>query len=616
MGDESSVRPPSERGHRWLWRSALVVTAGAMLALLLSTASRIEAQTRADNEKELLTVLRATQGALRLWKDDVRSDHLALSELPKVRSLVEAGLRNGDDGGDRSLRDAFREVLAPWTEAHGYLGFSAMTADGRGGYRPIFGPDARLPELPERAAHVVAMALRGTFALGQPVVSTDPLLRRAGHAAEIVMVAATPVRGASGETIAALVFFLDAFDLFTSVTQLGRLGASGETYAVNRAGEMVTRSRFVPGSPSGGDARAIASAPGVTPLLARDGEADPGGGTGSARPLTRAAEHLRRGESGVDLDGYQDYRGHLVIGAWTWDHALDLGLVTEVDKAEAEQSNDMIQHLIRYMVTMVVLGMSAIVVFREARVRNLARIELLQRTDRARKDILAVVSHDLKGPLNALLITNDLLLKTLPPDREFSDRRRMLLRRSRRSAEQMRQLVADLLDAARIEAGRLAIHPVACQVTDLVGRTLELYEPIAEERAVTLVHDVPDNLPALRADADRIVQVLSNLVGNAVKFTGPGGRVTIRAGATASTVQFSVRDTGPGIPAQDLPNVFDRYWQATETQRFGTGLGLAICKEIVAAHAGRIWVESELGHGTVFHFTLPTEGPPPPGARR
>ncbi len=277
-----------------------------------------------------------------------------------------------------------------------------------------------------------------------------------------------------------------------------------------------------------------------------------------------------------------------------------------MDKAEAYRSYEMVQRLTWLMIGIVILGLAAILGFREARLRNMRRIEALQQSVRARRELLAVVSHDLKNPLGALLMINEILLRSLPPDLDVSGKRRALLERSHRVAEQMRRLITDLLDSAKFAAGKLEIHPIECAGYQVLDQTLEVLEPIAAPKELRLTRALPADLPALWADPERVAQVFSNLLGNAVKFTERGGEISIRAELVDDWVQFSVRDTGPGIPEAALPHLFERYWQAKDTRDLGTGLGLAICNELIAAHGGRIWVESKLGVGTVFHFTLPT----------
>ena len=224
---------------------------------------------------------------------------------------------------------------------------------------------------------------------------------------------------------------------------------------------------------------------------------------------------------------------------------------------------------------------------------------------RSREEMVAFVSHDLKNPLATIQMAVDFLLEVLLPDEAAHQRERKQLHVIHRSAERMYRLVHDLLDVATIEAGQLAVKRSPLTVDTLVTDALELLRPLAAAKRITLVADVSPELPAVAADHDRVLQVFSNLGGNAVKFTPKDGRVEIRVTVRDAVVEFAVIDTGPGIAPEDLPHVFDRFWQAKKTVRAGAGLGLAIAKGIVEAHDGRIRAESDPGRGSCFSFTLP-----------
>jgi signal transduction histidine kinase len=179
----------------------------------------------------------------------------------------------------------------------------------------------------------------------------------------------------------------------------------------------------------------------------------------------------------------------------------------------------------------------------------------------------------------------------------------------REAAVQADALIQDLLDVARIEAGRLRIDPGPEDVAELVGAALDVLAPLAAERGVELRRTLGSSLPDACVDSQRIHQAISNLVGNAIKFTPGGGCVTVSAQRAGAEVLVRVVDTGPGIPPEHLPHLFDRYWQGTRPTRRGAGLGLPITKGIVEAHRGRIWVESTPGQGSTFSFTLPLRPP-------
>jgi len=223
---------------------------------------------------------------------------------------------------------------------------------------------------------------------------------------------------------------------------------------------------------------------------------------------------------------------------------------------------------------------------------------------RAREDLLAIVSHDLRNPLGVVLASTALLLKAnLPPDKQ--ERARRQVEAIQRAGNRMNRLIRDLLDFASIQAGRLSVSVRPQEVAAMVAEVLEVMEPLAAPKSLRLVSEVAPGLE-LRCDHDRVIQLFSNLIGNAIKFAyDGGGTITVRATLDGDVVRFAVIDTGPGIPAEELPHVFDRYYQAQRRNRDGIGLGLSIARGIVEAHGGRIGVESEEGKGCTFFFTLP-----------
>lgn len=242
-----------------------------------------------------------------------------------------------------------------------------------------------------------------------------------------------------------------------------------------------------------------------------------------------------------------------------------------------------------------------------ARAAMTQRYEEARQAVEAREQVLKIVSHDLRNPLHTIAMSTELLLEGGGSE----DQRRRQIAIVRRAGERMNRLVKDLLDVAKLESGRLSIQARPTAVPPILSEALDMLRPLASEKSLSLEMEVADGLPCVEADAGRIVQLLSNLVGNAVKFTPAGGRVVMRARGAGPVVQLSVADTGPGIPADQLPHIFGRFWQADPSDRRGIGLGLTISKAIVEAHGGRIWAESRLGEGTTFHFTLSTSAVSP-----
>lgn len=238
-----------------------------------------------------------------------------------------------------------------------------------------------------------------------------------------------------------------------------------------------------------------------------------------------------------------------------------------------------------------------------------------ERAARARDEVLAIVAHDLRNPMHTILTSAMVIGETLDELAKHGPAaaRAPLItdlktydQAIRESIRSMDRLICDLLDVSRMEAGSFGIRQQAVEIRPLIDESLRLFGPQARARKITLVSAADADLLPVYGDRDRLVQVLSNLLGNALKFTGAGGRVLVRARNGDSAVQICVEDSGAGIPAADLPHIFDRYWRPDRALRSGAGLGLAICKGIVDAHGGRIWVESTLGRGTTIHFVVPS----------
>jgi signal transduction histidine kinase len=230
------------------------------------------------------------------------------------------------------------------------------------------------------------------------------------------------------------------------------------------------------------------------------------------------------------------------------------------------------------------------------------RAELLAQ---AREDVLGVVAHDLRNPLNLIQMTAELMI-----DEELPlARRKELLGIGMRAAKQMNRLIEDLLDTVRLQAGRLSLDIEIVAVETIFRQAEETFRPLAEKRQLRFDTTLEDGA-AVRADPTRVAQIVGNLIGNAIKFTPEHGWVRLQAMREDTQVEFQVIDDGPGIPADSMAHLFDSFWQARLSDRRGVGLGLTIAKGIVEAHGGRMWVESTVGTGSTFHFTLPAAGDP------
>src|SRR5262249_8284379 len=225
---------------------------------------------------------------------------------------------------------------------------------------------------------------------------------------------------------------------------------------------------------------------------------------------------------------------------------------------------------------------------------------------RHKSQFLANMSHELRTPLNAVLGYTELVLDRIYG--EIPDRMRGVMERVQVNGRHLLDLINDVLDLAKIEAGQLRLEITDYALKDVVEGVLDAVEPLAAEKRIALKGEISPNLPLARGDARRIAQVLLNLVGNAIKFTDTG-QVSVRARELDGSFLIAVQDTGSGISEADQTKIFDEFQQADNSsirRKGGTGLGLSIAKRIIEMHGGAIWVESTLGQGSTFSFTLPT----------
>lgn len=237
---------------------------------------------------------------------------------------------------------------------------------------------------------------------------------------------------------------------------------------------------------------------------------------------------------------------------------------------------------------------------------NARLYQTAMRASREREDMLGVVAHDLRNPLGAISMNLGLLRR-----REAESAPGCLgpVDRIERAATRMERQIGDLLDVARLEAGHLSIEPKWLRTIRILVEIQDAHMPHAASASCTLQTKVEPDVPDVWADSDRVFEIFDNLIGNALKFTGPGGHVTIGAAPLNGQVMFFVGDTGPGMSAEEASHLFDRFWQARKADRRGAGLGLTIVKGLVETHGGRIWVESAPKRGTTVFFTLPVATP-------
>jgi two-component system phosphate regulon sensor histidine kinase PhoR len=229
--------------------------------------------------------------------------------------------------------------------------------------------------------------------------------------------------------------------------------------------------------------------------------------------------------------------------------------------------------------------------------------------DRMKSDFISIVSHELKTPLTS--ITGFVRLLAAERVGPITEKQRHYLEIVQKQSESLTVLINDLLDLSRIEEGIIDVRHDPVSLAEVIGGVVQQLDTLAQERNVTVSIDVPNDLPTVKGDSDRLAQVFMNLIHNALKFTQAGGNVRVKAGSLGNECLVRVADNGIGISPKDQPKIFNKFYQVDSSstrQQSGTGLGLSISKQLVAAHGGEIWVNSTLGKGTTFSLTLPFYG--------
>ncbi|MBT4041290.1 MAG: sensor histidine kinase [Rhodospirillales bacterium] len=586
----------------------LVIVLGAWITL-----GKIEDDVRAAAGASLKSMLSTTQQAVRSWVHEKRSD-----------ALLWASTREMQDHSATLLKIPHTKVALLSSPAQNYLRNwfrPVATAKGFKGFF-IIGPDSinLASSRNENVGNVNLLAKQhgfldkiwaGETAMSLPQYSDVPLERGTSTDLPPTMFVGAPIYSSSKNVSAVLLLRIDPFTHFTALFSSAVLGVSGETYGFNKQGQLISESRFDDDLRKAGlisDGHKS-----ILNIQIRDPQVNLLHGEKSVEPrnqlpLTLMAESAIAGESGMNLEGYRDYRGVPVIGAWLWDSALGFGMTTEIDVEEVSQFQSTTRLVFIMFSALSILTLIAVgILFEKNRAQAYAANVKAQAANRAKTLFLAAMSHELRTPLNAIIGFSDMLV------RQYfgplgSDKNKEYAEDIHTSGTHLLSLVSDVLDVSSIEFGERSMSKEQLVLEDVVSECYAMTAGQAQNKGVGYTKVVQENLGSIHADRRALIQILVNILSNAIKFTPKDGEVVLRVADKNGCSVIEVTDTGQGIPADQIPTLTDPFIRGDidfDKTQDGLGLGLSIAKSLADLHDGEIDIQSTVGKGTTVTITLP-----------
>lgn len=628
--DESTIATydaqPARR-RRLTWSILAVLCLGLVALGSWFGLRHIEKETRKSIGNSLTVVTDTTQDALREWFRTERDFAQRMARSPEVVSNTQQLLAIEQTSESLLKHGSFqklRDFFGTRNSSQGELGIFLITPDELNLFSMRDTNVGLRNLIAEQRPLRLQRAFSGEPTLVPPLESDVPLTigNTISSKGMPTMFLATPVKSPTGKIIAVLTVRLNPTKDFARIFRSGRIGLSGETYAFDRDGWMLSETRFgeelikiglmKPGKPSMLGVRI--SDPGRRLSTGNQASASP-----DNLPLTLMAASAVRGESTLNIDGYRDYRGEPVLGAWKWDPILEIGFTSELDESESLANFKTTRTIVVAILALTLLLASILFAYlikldkqKESEQRMAEEKAAAELAAGAKSEFLAHMSHEIRTPLNAIIGFSQLLSR----DDSMNEDNRKTVQTIERSGNHLLMLINDILEMSKIDAGQLTLNRESVNLRGIAEDLREMMGLKAREKGLKfdLIWDeaLPDYVDM---DSGKLRQIVLNLLSNAVKFTDSGHvRLTFLAADDTEfdsnvSLRVEVADSGAGISKEEQEKLFAAFYQSDSgrSQQGGTGLGLAISANFASFLGGDLNLESEVGKGSTFILRLPLE---------